>query len=315
MNDPNLLSRLRCPDCYTANLILDSTDLVCSQCAARFPMIDHRPILLRHDHLVFSIDNYRTTSSVPTTLRHGFERFIPSPSVNLASRRVLGCLRRLLDKYGPVDVLVVGGGRQRVWLDPLLRTAQPHRMIYCDIDAGADVNLFCDAHDLPFIDSTFDAVITTVVLEHVLYPERAAAEIARVLKCGGLLYSEMPFMQQVHEGAYDFTRYTLSGHRRLFNRFIEIDSGMVAGPATALVWSIENLALAFVKQSMLRAITKAGVRLVFSWLKWLDYLLANRPEAMDGASCTYILGTKITNFVADNEIIDRYVGAKHLRHI
>jgi hypothetical protein len=31
-------------------------------------------------------------------------------------------------------------------------------------------------------------------------------------------------MQQVHEGAYDFTRYTLSGHRRLFNGFTETSS-------------------------------------------------------------------------------------------
>lgn len=141
-----------------------------------------------------------------------------------------------------------------------------------------------------------------------------AAEIHRVLKTGGLLYSELPFMQQVHEGAYDFTRYTLSGHRRLFNGFTEIETGMVAGPATALVWAIENLALAFVRRSVFRTLTKAGIRLVFSWLKWLDYLLVNRPEAMDGASCTYFLGSKITGKVADLDIINRYVGAKHLRH-
>ena len=28
-----------------------------------------------------------------------------------------------------------------------------------------------------------------------------------------LIYSEIPFMQQIHMGKNDFTRYTASGHR------------------------------------------------------------------------------------------------------
>src|SRR5207237_664581 len=31
-----------------------------------------------------------------------------------------------------------------------------------------------------------------------------------------LVLGDTPFMQQVHEGAYDFTRFALSGHRWLF---------------------------------------------------------------------------------------------------
>jgi SAM-dependent methyltransferase len=211
-------------------------------------------------------------------------------------------------------VLVVGGGRQRQWLDARLAAGDAIRVIYSDIDAGADVDIYCDGHDLPFGEGVFDAVITTAVLEHVLYPERVAAEIHRVLKVGGVLYSELPFMQQVHEGAYDFTRYTLSGHRRLFNGFSELESGMVAGPATALVWAIENFALAFSMRPGMRNAMKTAVRLIFSWIKNFDRWLENRPGAMDGASCTYFLGRKIEGRVADAEIIARYVGAKHLRH-
>ena len=90
------------------------------------------------------------------------------------------------DAKGMSDILVVGGGCQRVWLDPLLRVVHPHRVVYSHIDSGADVDLFCDGHDLPFVDGAFDAVVTTAVLEHVLYPERVGIEIARVLKTGGL---------------------------------------------------------------------------------------------------------------------------------
>lgn len=242
-------------------------------------------------------------------------RFIPQASLNLAVPRVLERLRSLLDEHGPSRVLVVGGGRQRKWLDPILRGSVRHMVFYSDIDTGADVDLFCDGHDLSFFDSTFDAVITTAVLEHVLYPERVAAEITRVLKPGGLLYSELPFMQQVHEGAYDFTRYTLSGHRRLFNQFREIEVGLVAGPATALAWSIENFILAFFSRRRSRNYMKAFTRIAFSWIKYFDYLLKDRPQAMDGASCTFFFGRKSDTPVSDEEIIKTYIGAKHLSHV
>ena len=73
----------------------------------------------------------------------------------------------------------------------------------------------------------------------MLEPGRWCAEIHRVLKPGGLVYAETPFMQQVHEGAYDFTRFTESGHRYLFARFDLIDSGVTAGAGTQLLWSLD----------------------------------------------------------------------------
>jgi hypothetical protein len=47
-------------------------------------------------------------------------------------------------------------------------------------------NVSCqDIEDLTFADESFDLVITQDVLEHVLRPDRALAEIARVLRPGG----------------------------------------------------------------------------------------------------------------------------------
>lgn len=308
--------RLRCPACRLGAIqIVEDTDaFACTVCDAKFPSAQGRPILFDPTNALFAAKDYLAASRAARGSSRGLARWIPSPSVNLAQVAVLGRLRTTLDARGTCDVLVVGGGQQRSSLDPQVRSPIAHHVVYTDVDASADVDLFCDGHDLPFADDSFDAVITTAVLEHVLYPERVAAEITRVLKPDGLLYSELPFMQQVHEGAYDFTRYTLSGHRRLFNRFTEIDSGMVAGPATTLVWAIENFALAFVKRSSLRSAAKAGVRIFFGWLKHFDRMLAHRPEAMDGASCTYFFGAKTGHAVEDIEIIHRYVGAKPLRH-
>jgi len=305
---------LRCPDCRAGNLVLEKCNLNCSNCSASFPVSHGRPVLLRHDNSLFNIADYLNVSpSIPFQRTLG--RFVPSISINLSVLRLLNHLRLLLDVRGPSTILVVGGGRQRSWLNPLLCVAVTHNIIYTDIDTTADVDIFCDAHDLPFNDDSVDAVITTAVLEHVLYPELVAAEIGRVVKLDGILYSEMPFMQQVHEGAYDFTRYTLSGHRRLFNNFSEIEAGMVAGPATALAWSIENFILAFISDRRVRKIAKVITRFGLFWLKYFDYFLNQRAGAMDGASCTYLFAKKIDGKVSDLKIVSEYVGAKTIRHV
>ena len=109
------------------------------------------------------------------------------------------------------------------------------------------------------------------------------------------------------------TRYGQHGKSSRM-RFIHYSHGLVARPVTTVVWAIENLILAFLSRPVLRKLAKATIRISFFWLKYLDYFLVNRAEAMDGASCTYFLGRKITSTVPDTKIIADYIGAKHLRH-
>ncbi|MBB4155137.1 SAM-dependent methyltransferase [Sphingomonas jinjuensis] len=311
--DPFLLSRFRCPLCAATPLSQAGDELTCHGCGTRYPVSHGRPVLFRPDNDMFAADDYRRPPALPGDGggKRGLARYVPEPSVNLAAHRVVPHLSTLLP--GHAAILVVGAGGQRAWVDPMLGAAG-RRIVYCDVDVRASVDLFCDGHDLPFVDGSFDAVVTTAVLEHVINPERVAAEIGRVVKLGGYLYSELPFMQQVHEGAYDFTRYTLSGHRRLFRNFEEVEAGMVAGPGTTLAWSIENFLLAFARAPRARLATKALARIGFSWLKRFDRMLVDRPEAMDGASCTYLLGRRSAVPLTNRSIVDRYVGAKHLSH-
>lgn len=49
-----------------------------------------------------------------------------------------------------------------------------------------------DAEHLEFADSSFDTVICTEVLEHLVFPERAVAEIQRVLAPGGVFFGSVP---------------------------------------------------------------------------------------------------------------------------
>lgn len=73
------------------------------------------------------------------------------------------------------------------------------------------LDVACNALNLPFSDASFDSVLCTEVLEHVPEPLQALYEIARVLKPGGVLLLTVPFSEQLHEEPYDFFRYTHHG--------------------------------------------------------------------------------------------------------
>jgi len=315
MLDKVISKKYCCPACKEKlNFLLDGK-IICKLCSVEYPRLHGCPVLLSQDNKIFSLSEYTKSASQQLKQRSKLTKIAPQISVNLASRRVLNHFGSLFPSNEAVFVLVVGGGQQRQWLDKWMEPYHNIQLVYCDIDINAFVDCYCDAHELPFSDQVFDGVITTAVLEHVLYPEKVSNEIARVIKLGGILYSELPFMQQVHEGAYDFTRYTLSGHRRLFNTFEKIDSGMVAGPGTVLIWSIESFFVAFSSKAKTSSVIKVVVRTAFFWLKYFDYYFKNRPRAMDGASCTYLLGKRVVKKIDDQQIIQEYIGGKSVRHV
>ena len=61
-------------------------------------------------------------------------------------------------------------------------------IITSDVSFGLNTNVICDAHDLPFRDNSFDAIICQAVLEHVADPYRCVDEIYRVLKPKNFIY-------------------------------------------------------------------------------------------------------------------------------
>lgn len=79
---------------------------------------------------------------------------------------------------------------------------------------GSRPEVFGDAQTLPFADGCMDSVALLDVLEHLPEPERALAEIARVLRPGGTLLLQVPFLYPVHDAPYDFRRWTRHGLRR-----------------------------------------------------------------------------------------------------
>ena len=311
LNELTLL--LACPECGS-DVREVAQGIECNDCHALYALFRNCPVLLSEKNELFPAsaygqdENKHTQNAGRWTLTRKLKRLIPKKSINLARERMF---HRLSTEFSPDGgmILVVGCGNQTQQLERHFPQANAV-FVFCDIDKQADTDVFCDSHELSFKDGAFDGVISTAVLEHVLYPDKVISEIHRVLKKGAFIYSEIPFLQSVHEGAYDFTRFSMSGHRRLLEGFEEIDAGMVAGPGTALTWSIVDLSRSLSANRKISSLLSIAARFLFFWLKYFDFLAEKNPVALDAASCTYFYGVKIGNQTSPAEIIRRYEGGK-----
>ena len=222
----DVLARTCCPVCRS-KVRASGTELRCmgTGCDATFPVVDGVPILLNEANSVFRIDDFTAGCATYFKERSRALRRVASWLPDLghdikAEQNYEGFAELLLEHAARPRVLVLGGGVLGTGLARLL--ARDVEMVESDVALAPRTRIVLDAHDIPFEDETFDGVVAQAVLEHVVDPYRCVDEIHRVLKSGGVLYADVPFMQQVHGGAYDFPRLTHLGLRRLFRRFSEI---------------------------------------------------------------------------------------------
>ncbi len=203
----------------------------------------------------------------------------------------------------PIRLLIVGGGARGAGVDRLLADPRVQPLI-SDIYRSAETVLVADAHSLPLADASVDAVWIQAVLEHVVDPVQVAAEIHRVLRPDGLLYAETPFLQAVHEGPYDFTRFTERGHRALFTRFEALGSGAIGGPGTTLIWALRYALAGLLRSYRLGLLAT----LPFAWLRLIDRLVPE-PFALDAANGVWFLGRKRAETESLPDLIAGYRGA------
>jgi SAM-dependent methyltransferase len=305
-----LVADFICPHCRAP--LKSADDNYCctnSDCGRRYSVIDSQPILVNFDESILIEDQLKVTGAASAIRRgssDGFKRRVVQALLP-ANRVAASNAARLIDltraQATRPKVLIIGGGSkgegtEALYSDPALR------LISFDIYGSSLTQFVADAHQIPLADGSVDAVWIQAVLEHVLDPKRVAHEIHRVLKPGGIVYAETPFLQQVHEGAYDFTRFTESGHRWLFRQFDAIDSGVVLGAAVQLLWSIEHVA-----RGVFRSVA-AGViaKMMFFWLRYLDRLIP-RGYASDAASAVYFLGRKSNSAISPKDMVAYYKGA------
>jgi SAM-dependent methyltransferase len=164
-----------------------------------------------------------------------------------------------------------------------------------DIEDGDGVDLVADAHDLHMVkDNSVDFVTSVSVLEHVRYPQKVVKEIHRILKPGGIIYINVPFVFPFHADPSDFYRFTYKGIDILCEDFEKLDSGFNRGPAStmnhllvhffAMLFSFNNKAIYGVNVDIFKW-------LLF-WVKYLDVFLAKYNMAYVIHAGTYFIGRK-----------------------
>ena len=312
---PALAPLLICPRCHTP-LESDAPAWRCPEptCALAqrgpFPSVGKWPALVDFERSVLVENVLRGTEGASAIARAHFSglkkrlRDILFPP-NAVAKRETAVMREALRAMTPNPVLlVVGGGSVGSGVEALYAD-ESLRLIGFDIYGTPQTQFIADAHQIPLRDKSVDAVLIQAVLEHVVQPELVVKEIHRVLKPDGLVYAETPFLQQVHEGPYDFTRYTESGHRYLFRRFERLASGAVAGPGVQLLWTIDHLARGLFRS----ALVGKAFRVAFFWVQYLDRLIPP-SYSCDDASAVYFLGRKSERELQPQEIIAHYQGAQ-----
>jgi hypothetical protein len=175
-------------------------------------------------------------------LSDGTKYLIDSPQVNGPK----SSFDRVLDRFGELalemsafdHVLEIGsrvGFNEINVQQAIIRGLLPKEITYVglDITEGANVDVVGDAHSLSrhFDPERFAAIYSLAVFEHLIMPWKAAVEMNRVMKLGGIAYVMSHQTFPLHDEPWDFWRFSDKAWQAIFNRFTGfeiVDAGLAA---------------------------------------------------------------------------------------
>lgn len=79
------------------------------------------------------------------------------------------------------------------------------------VDTYKCLDFICSLDNIPRKSDTYDAVISTEVLEHVEYPQKVINESYRILKKGGRLFLTTPQAWRIHQAPHNYFYFTHYG--------------------------------------------------------------------------------------------------------
>lgn len=306
-----------CPICGN-ELVLETNYYLCADkdCESRFPLVDKIPILINESKSIFEIKSFvnrKETTFISDKgktagLKKIINKLIPSINANFISQELLIQFSDIINSNSKKKtILIIGGSVSGIGMDNFLSLNKSHNIIISDVSLGGDVNMICDCHSLPLKNNSIDVVIIQAVLEHVLDPYLCVSELTRVLKEGGLVLSEVPFIQQLHQDPFDFTRFTHIGHRWLFRDYEHIDSGVVCGSGMGLAWSLRGFVKTLFTNILLQKISIKLVHILFFWIKYFDFRKHSELRGgFETASSIYFIGKLSSYTINFNELVDYY---------
>lgn len=212
------------------------------------------------------------------------ERFYADHGRSPVIRRVL---RSVIASIPPDGLAInIGAGSSR--LDPRVRNL--------DLFDGPHVDYVGNAESIPLPDCSVDLVISQETLEHVSDPQQVVREITRVLRPGGMLYLQVPFVIGFHPAPVDYWRFSAQGIVRLAESggLVCIEQERALGPAVGFyrIW-VEFMAILFSGRStLLYRVTKGAFSVLLYPVKFLDPLLTKSPQADRIAGGFYVLAKK-----------------------
>lgn len=309
LDKKDIIGMLRCPRSGSKLTRVDNKLVSASGAEMmEYEFVDDCPVLIDFEKGILKKEGIETLFNyIDRSEYTGFLKFLRglvSPQQKETVENTARLIKLLLATKDTARLLIVGGGTIGQGIECLYHNARIE-VVSFDIYVSPNVQFVADGHSIPLPDGSFDGVIIQAVLEHVLEPITVVSEIYRVLKQDGIVYAETPFLQHVHEGAYDFTRYTESGHRYLFKDFELIGSGTCGGAGTQLLWSIDNFVRGVFRSRRVGKVIKLG----FFWLQYFDRIIP-KPYNIDAASGVFFLGRKQSLPINGNEAIAHYKGAQ-----
>jgi SAM-dependent methyltransferase len=215
-----------------------------------------------------------------------YRRFLRPPLTYKTKRS-----RNLVDEFVasyPADALILNVGAGETRYGP--------NVLNLEIEPGPTADVVGVAERLPVRDASCDGLILMAVLEHVADEQETLTEAARVLRPGGRLLVDVPFLQGYHASPADYRRYTEQGLRAELERhgFDVEGSGVAVGPGSAAAWIASEFLALLISGRSARAYRLA--RLATAWLalplKYADAWLERHPMAYVIPSAVWAIGRR-----------------------
>jgi SAM-dependent methyltransferase len=266
--------------------------LVCTNCGREYGFKNSVPVML----------DEKSKNNIEKEWQKMEEGSIKSPLSSKLTRRLLAPLPYFWHEQDKkIESIIQKLGSHATYLNVGSKASRLiEGIINLDIDTFQNVTVVGDAHALPFINDSIDCVFIMQVIEHLQNPFLAIKEIFRVLKNGGYVFAQVPFLEGYHTYPSDYQRFSRTGVEVLFSEFEEVEQCVAAGPGSTLSWVIREFIAVLFPFSNNRYVYSI-IREITGWLtfpfKYLDIIMSRKKYASKIANSFFYLGKKIRETV------------------